>query len=522
MLKGKFFLLICCGLFIVIETSFLSTELNIPDFNNKKPKIKAEGENEGEKPTETGEGEKPIENPENPSTDIKPEDVKPEEKPEDIKPEEKPEEKPEIEPEPEPEPEPKFVNLQLPFTPSSPLILQVGLGTPYTMFPLKIDLSSQSTWVPSTKCENCVSSVKYDPNKSSTKNEFFDMDTIINEEGSVTGEILSDKIKILGSEIENFTFISATSLDKKTNSKQEGILGLGRPEKEKISDSILSLLKDNNIINKELFSLRLSDPSHAEIQFGDQNKEIIDLKNSPFCPLTPKDKLNETYKNSWMCPINYLKLNDSILNLKGNANFDPQYNYIYAPYEHLTIFEKKIIKKYFGDKCRLFNDNWEFSYVCKIGALTEPETEEEKEGFVPEEIIDPQFIKDFEFVIGNYGFKLNTKDLFRKAGDETMDYELLLRFKKNEDLVWNFGLPFMQKFITAFDNENEKIYIQGDSLDYSKKMSDLDSEATGKKYLIKVAFGMLLGLVAIAGIFVAIAILTTHRDSPALLENEEK
>lgn len=391
----------------------------------------------------------------------------------------------------------KEIVFEIPLNEAKKYIVQTLVGTPASTYPLLLETTSSSTWLPSAKCATCKSTNKYDQYASKSMTELSSTEGVLNEEGSVEGEVISDTIQIGNIKIPNYNFISVLEMDKKRVDDDDGIIGLGRPNKDKVSKSLISELKANRLINDEKFALDLTDTNKAKLIFGNTNKYID--KAAPFCSLIPRNFLSDTYKESWVCGMKFVKVVDTLIKVETFVNFDSAVEYIYVPYEYIPVFDKEVFTKMYKNKCRLVNDNWEFTFKCKV---------------------DSTFEGNFEFVLDNIGFKVAFEDLFVKVNDE---YQFLIRFRKNENMMWNLGHAFLKHFIAAFDAESEKVYLSGDYVDYSNVISDFNEKTDTNKFWIKLAlFLAAFGIIVLLSLFCVCLCVKGKTEANSLVKNEEE
>ena len=106
--------------------------------------------------------------------------------------------------------------------------VQVEIGNPAQEFTLELDTTISPTWVPSVDCINCQSKNKYNASESDTAEVSNRTIKIEDYLGDIKGDIVKDdfKLKKLGYEIKDFSFLQAIELNKKFNDLPEGKLGL--------------------------------------------------------------------------------------------------------------------------------------------------------------------------------------------------------------------------------------------------------------------------------------------------------
>ena len=143
------------------------------------------------------------------------------EKIEEVVEESKPEEK-------EEEELPKYITFPIPYENNEDfLVTALGIGTPRTYFPVQVDTSTSTTWVPSTKCSNCKSYLKYNSSLSNSSIDSEDTVELFDEDGNLKGIITHDDVQVDQYIIKNFTFIQAKELQDNYRDFEDGKLGLG-------------------------------------------------------------------------------------------------------------------------------------------------------------------------------------------------------------------------------------------------------------------------------------------------------
>ena len=143
---------------------------------------------------------------------------------------------------------PKYITFPIPYENNEDfLVTALGIGTPRTYFPVQVDTSTSTTWVPSTKCSNCKSYLKYNSSLSNSSIDSEDTVELFDEDGNLKGIITHDDVQVDQYIIKNFTFIQAKELQDNYRDFEDGKLGLGYYHSNK-EMSFIEMLKENGLI----------------------------------------------------------------------------------------------------------------------------------------------------------------------------------------------------------------------------------------------------------------------------------
>lgn len=409
------------------------------------------------------------------------------------------------------------------------IIAPFGLGTPVNFAPLQIDTTTYKTWVSSVKNKQNPTVFNYNIKDSETGEESGEWDTVIDEEGTISGNVLYDKAYLGNFEIDHFKFIEAVEFEDDFHDFKNGKLGLGNchyAEKGDLEFCLLQRLKDSGSIDRRIFSIREYSDTHGELVIGDVTS-VSKEKDYPLLSLIDKDGYadieDDEFKMGWLTKISHVIFSNSSSkdNLKkifknnihieeGLASFDSSCHYIEAPYSYINEFEDKMFKEYYPNACRKVNNDGVYMFLC------------DKKRF--EEVRNSN--KDLSFIIimdGN-GFEIPMDFLFEQTREN--DYEFFVHFKDYEQNVWNLGHPFFHHYTVIFDQDNQEIGVDGEKI-YSLKdetEAELKSHKLGGRWW-KILLLVLLGLLILAAIFWimrkrGINIRLDNGVSPSLVDNE--
>ena len=409
------------------------------------------------------------------------------------------------------------------------IIAPFGLGTPVNFAPLQIDTTTYKIWVSSVKNKQNPTVFNYNIKDSETGEESGEWDTVIDEEGTISGNVLYDKAYLGNFEIDHFKFIEAVEFEDDFHDFKNGKLGLGNchyAEKGDLEFCLLQRLKDSGSIDRRIFSIREYSDTHGELVIGDVTS-VSKEKDYPLLSLIDKDGYadieDDEFKMGWLTKISHVIFSNSSSkdNLKkifknnihieeGLASFDSSCHYIEAPYSYINEFEDKMFKEYYPNACRKVNNDGVYMFLC------------DKKRF--EEVRNSN--KDLSFIIimdGN-GFEIPMDFLFEQTREN--DYEFFVHFKDYEQNVWNLGHPFFHHYTVIFDQDNQEIGVDGEKI-YSLKdetEAELKSHKLGGRWW-KILLLVLLGLLILAAIFWimrkrGINIRLDNGVSPSLVDNE--
>ena len=424
----------------------------------------------------------------------------------------------------------KFLILTAPYQDNEDYIIApLGLGTPVNFAPLQIDTTSYKSWVSSVKNEQNPSVFNYNVKESETGEESGEWDTVVDEEGTISGNVLYDKAYLGKFEIDHFKFIEAVEFEDDFHDFRNGKLGLGNchyADKGELEYCLLQRLKDNGSIDRRIFSIREYSDTHGELVIGDVTS-VSKEKDYPLLSLIDKDGYDDIeddeFKMGWITKISHVifrnnsssdnnlkkKFKNNIYIEDGLASFDSSSHYIEAPYSYINEFEEKMFEQYYPNVCRKVNDDGTYMFLC------------DKKRF--EEIRNIN--KDLTFIIvmdGN-GFEIPMDFLFEQTRQN--DYEFFVHFKDYEQNIWNLGHPFFHHYTIIFDQDNQEIGVDGEKI-YSLKdetEAELNSHKSGGWW--KILLLVLLGLLILAAIFwimrkKGINMRLDNGINPSLVDNE--
>ena len=397
----------------------------------------------------------------------------------------------------------KVLKLNVPYQDNEDYtICPVGFGTPVNFVPLQLETTSYKTWVTSILNEDNPSIFSYNLKESKTAKESGEWDTVVDEEGTINGNVIYDTLYIGKYKIPNFKFIEAVEFEDEYKDFKNGKLGLGNckyADKEDKKFCLLQRLKDNGSIDRRIFSIKEISDTHGEIVIGDIS-ETSKEKDYTLLNVVSEDVYNDieddVFKMSWLTKMSHVlfrnnaeninKIFDNNIHIKdGLASFDSSCHYIEAPYSYIDYFEEQMFDVYYDNACRKVNKDGTYMFLC------------DKERY--EKVKDKNKDLSFIIVIEGYGYEIPMNFLFEKTTKD--DYEFFVHFRDYEQNIWNLGHPFFHYYTIIFDQDNQEIGIDGDMI-YSlqdETEAAIKREKSGSWW--KVIFWILFGLLLLSGLF---------------------
>ena len=397
----------------------------------------------------------------------------------------------------------KFLTLVVPYQDNEDFILApLGIGTPVNFAPVQIETTSYKSWVSSILNKKNPSIFSYNIKESKTGVEEGDWDSVVDNEGTISGNVIKDTAYIGKYKIENFKFIEAVEFDDNFKDFQNGKLGLGNchfAEESEKEYCLLQRLKDNGSIDRRIFSIRELSDTHGEFVLGDVTQNSKE-KDYPLLNLINEEAYNdiedEQFKMGWLTKISYVlfhNTNDDIKTIfknnfhlpEGIASFDSSSHYIEAPYNYINNFEEQMFDIYYDNACRKVNKDGTYMFLC------------EKERY--ESLVDKNKNLSMILVLNGYGFEIPMNLLFEQINEE--DYEFFVHFKDFENNIWNLGHPFFHKYTIIFDQDNQEIGVDGDLIYSLQDETEAELKKIKPSNKWKIFFYILLIIAILAGMF---------------------
>ena len=367
--------------------------------------------------------------------------------------------------------------------------IPIKVGSKNQQFEVQVDTTTSETWLPSTNISYKID--KFDPKKSSTceiSSKEFEID---DEDGNVIGNPVYDSVTVGPFSLERFGFVLAQGYQRGFKDFPNGKLGLGFRHEHGVDFNWLGSLKERGLINKQVFTIL----SKEEKLVIGGIPPTLEGKNYSVCNLVETNDLDDVYRAGWVCELTQIffgvntkeKKLEMALQVDARAIFDSAYNYIRMPRRHLDDFNKQFIQKFFEDSCIEVKDNDEIYFMC----------------------IDNDKIQqgNIAFLMGGYGYVIPWDQLFKKTDDGK--YEMLIRFHKENDDIFNFGYPFTSQFIIVYNAEDKQLEFYGGEKidlkqDYNEYMALELSRQRKEKMKKLLIYGGILGGVLLFIIFLIV------------------
>ena len=345
--------------------------------------------------------------------------------------------------------------------------IPLEVGTPGEEYEVQVDTSTATSWIPSSRCKNCIMAHRlYDPEDSRTSSPTDIKVEIEDEDGNVEGYQTADNIQLGSYKLKQYSFVEVTKVADNFKDHYSGKLGLGFKSHTLENDefNFLEKLQRNNLIKKKIFSINAINDKKGMLFIGD----VPGKHYTSYCNLTDTDELDDLYKESWVCKMTHVGIFDrekGIFNkikfydeLKNNklVNFDSAYDFIAVP-----ISEKSSIEKLLG-KAKL---------ECKEAKRNEPNKsiKNSLRNRIREEEITISCETNLEelkkknlalsFVLQGHSYSLPLENLF-EYGSKEGEMDMLIKYIDDEDAIWTFGYPFLNQFLMIYNMEDEHVGIK--------------------------------------------------------------
>ena len=343
----------------------------------------------------------------------------------------------------------------------------VEIGTPEEEYQLQVDTSTATTWIPSSRCRNCIMARRlYDPEDSRTSSPTDNLIQIEDEDGNVEGYQVADNIKLGTYKLKQFAFVEVTKVADNFKDHYQGKLGLGYKSHNIENDdfNFLEKLKRNNLIKKKIFTINAINSKKGMLFVGD----VPGKQYNTYCNLTDTDELDDMYKESWVCKMTHVGMFDrekGIFNkikfyseLKKNklVSFDSAYDFIAVPISEKLTVDKLLARAKLEcteskrNKAKSFAKNTLRNRIREeeITISCETNMEELKKKNLA-----------FSFVLQGVSYSLPLEYLFQDgAKDGEMD--MLIKYIDDEDAIWTLGYPFLNQYLMIFDMEDDHVGIK--------------------------------------------------------------
>ena len=366
-------------------------------------------------------------------------------------------------------------------------IIPMSFGSQEEEFGIQVDTTTSETWIPSYKTTLKVKKYNISESLDGKKtNKTFEVE---DEDGDVRGKACYDSIKVGDISLDHFGFVLVDEFEYPFDDYEQGKLGLGYKQEHGDDFNFLRKLKLNGIIDKEVFSI---DHKKKELILGGTPPQFANQLYTT-CPVVETNDLDDEYRQAWACEVTHLAFNlykntknfdlDQAFEVNARITFDSAYPYISIPKRHLNTFKKKFMNVYFNNSYKEIRDEDSTYFAVKDESMAYSTT--------------------ISFIIEGYAYIIPGDKLFIKTEED--EFELLIRFYKENDDILGFGAPFMDFFTVVFDyEENEVGFFGGERkeltrewYDYLNEMTPEQQKAKRQRYYIYAGIGFFLFVVIV-------------------------
>jgi cathepsin D len=326
-------------------------------------------------------------------------------------------------------------------------------------FEAVLDTGSFVTWIvdKSDNGEEYKGMTKYDHTKSSSYVPLNQPYEIEYAKGKLSGYLFKDFVSLTSGKF-NMDFFKLLATTERVGfgiQDYNGLIGLGkdyRSHEKKFS--IINYLKEENKIDRNVFSLKSLNEERGKFYLGDFHSDFSAEKSFAKCKAFNGGNNGEF----WTCRLSYMLIgetnetnfNKDAVKLYEYAVIDSGSSLIRAPLSALPSF-----KEYFKDlvenqkECFWLEDN-DISIGCSME-------------------IDLDALPPVYLVLNGFGLKMTAKHLFINF---RLNYYFVIRFSDTDH--WLIGQPLFKSFHVLFNIEENYVGFQGEYKDFSKFTTDDD------------------------------------------------
>ena len=341
------------------------------------------------------------------------------------------------------------------------------VGTPEEEYEVQVDTSTATSWIPSSRCTNCIMSHRlYDQEDSRTSSPTDNFIEIEDEDGNVEGYQTADNIKLGSYKLKQFSFVEVTKVAENFKDHYQGKLGLGYKSRLLKDDefNFLEKLKKNNLIKKKIFTINAINNKKGMLFVGD----VPGKQYNTYCNVTNTDDLDEMYQESWVCKMTHIGIFDrekGIFNkikfydeLKNNklVSFDSAYDFIAVP-----MSEKEGIEKLLGKAKLQCTEQKRNSARSSNKDKLRNRIREEEITISCETNMEELKNKNLalSFVLQGNSYSLPLENLF-EDGTKDGEMDMLIKIIDDEEAIWTLGYPFLNQFLMIFNMEEDHVGIK--------------------------------------------------------------
>ena len=344
----------------------------------------------------------------------------------------------------------------------------LSFGSKEETFDVQVDTTTSETWIPSYKTTLNVK--KYNISQSSNGQKTNKTFEVEDEDGDVRGKACYDSLKIGDISLNHFGFVLVDEFEYEFKDFAQGKLGLGLKQEHGDDFNFVRKLKINNLIDREVFSIN-----------GDTKELIIGELPSQFknqlyttCSAAETNDLDDEYRQAWSCELTHILFNvekkkkninlDYAFEANARVTFDSAYPYISFPKRHLREFKKNFMNQFFNNTYKEKKDGDSTYFVITDESLVAQAS--------------------IAFVMEGYAYVIPSDKLFIENDDG--EYEMLIRFYKENDNIFSFGGPFVNFFTIVYDYEEQEVgFYGGDRIEMTKEWYDYMNEMTPEQQKAK-------------------------------------
>ena len=341
------------------------------------------------------------------------------------------------------------------------------VGTPEEEYEVQVDTSTATSWIPSSRCTNCIMSHRlYDQEDSRTSSPTDNFIEIEDEDGNVEGYQTADNIKLGSYKLKQFSFVEVTKVAENFKDHYQGKLGLGYKSRLLKDDefNFLEKLKKHNLIKKKIFTINAINNKKGMLFVGD----VPGKQYNTYCNVTNTDDLDEMYQESWVCKMTHIGIFDrekGIFNkikfydeLKNNklVSFDSAYDFIAVP-----MSEKEGIEKLLGKAKLQCTEQKRNSARSSNKDKLRNRIREEEITISCETNMEELKNKNLalSFVLQGNSYSLPLENLF-EDGTKDGEMDMLIKIIDDEEAIWTLGYPFLNQFLMIFNMEEDHVGIK--------------------------------------------------------------
>ncbi len=338
----------------------------------------------------------------------------------------------------------------------------VAFGSKEESFNIQADTTTSETWIPSYKTTLKVK--KYNISESSTGQKTNKTFEVEDEDGDVRGKACYDTIKV-GEDIsiDHFGFVLVDEFEYEFKDFAQGKLGLGLKQEHGDDFNFVRKLKLNNLIDREVFSIN---GETKELVIGEVPTQFQNQLYTT-CSVAETNDLDDEYRQAWSCELTHILFNvekkkkdinlDYAFEANARVTFDSAYPYISFPKRHLREFKNNFMNKFFNNTYKEKKDDDSTYFVITDESLVAQAS--------------------IGFVMEGYAYVIPSDKLFIE--NEDGEYEMLIRFYKENDNIFSFGNPFVNFFTIVYDYEEQEVgFYVGDRIEMTKEWYDYMNEMT--------------------------------------------